>query len=307
MSTFDALRERFPEKTDAEIRAAIAAVRQQRHFQSDGGFAGSARNPVAASAEERSAGSPGWGHEEEHEQHQARPGGTATEQAGTSHRRPSSVAFSTPSEPDATAATPTSPSGAASVSSEGASQGKRANGGSRPLEGMVLAPNMVNDKRSRLFVFRVAQVGTVRTFAEAVGTLVLYVAISSAVMLQLEPGWTVVDGVYFAMATMSVRVPTHALSCPLRALSRGCAGIKCGWCPHAGEYAARGNTTRALLTSRSPGTHLSATSFAPTPATCPLAPISLVTTYPRLCDPARRPLDMATCRLRARAAGSWPP
>jgi hypothetical protein len=26
----------------------------------------------------------------------------------------------------------------------------------------------------------------------------------------LEPGWTVVDGVYFAMATMSVRVPTHA-------------------------------------------------------------------------------------------------
>jgi hypothetical protein len=83
---------------------------------------------------------------------------------------------------------------------------------------MVLAPDgMVPDKLSRLFVFRVAQVGTVRTFAEAVGTLVLYVAISSAVMLQLEPGWTVVDGVYFAMATMSVRVPTHALSCPLRA------------------------------------------------------------------------------------------
>jgi hypothetical protein len=292
MSTFDALRERFPEKTDAEIRAAIAAVRQQRQFQSDGGFAGSARNPVAASAEERSAGSPGWGHEEEHE---------------PSHRRPSSVAFSTPSEPDATAATPTAPSGAASASSKGASQGKRANGGSRPLEGMVLAPDMASDKRNRLFVFRVAQVGTVRTFAEAVGTLVLYVAISSAVMLQLEPGWTVVDGVYFAMATMSVRVPTHALSCPLRALSRARASMKCGWCPHAGEYAARGNTTRALLTPRSPGTHLSATSFAPTPATCPLAPISLVTTYPRLCDPARRPLDMATCRLRARAAASWPP
>ena len=69
MSTFDALRERFPEKTDAEIHAAIAAAlerQQQRQLQADEGFAGSVRDPAVASAQERSIRSPGWGQKGEH-------------------------------------------------------------------------------------------------------------------------------------------------------------------------------------------------------------------------------------------------
>lgn len=170
MTAFETLRAKFPNKSDAELRAALASAADRKK----------ARSPtnVTISIQPDAAQRP------------ASAGPAAASRSDTMNV----------SKPERLAAVRAAAARSPMPKAHNATP-KTAN--RKHYTGRELQDIMLPGRRNSLFVFRVAKIGTFRTFVEALLTLVIYSGVSCAVMMRLEPNWTFVDALYFAMATMS--------------------------------------------------------------------------------------------------------